>query len=479
MDKGIWVFLSHSNKDYEKVRQVRNILEQQGYRPLMFFLNCLNDDNEIDGLIKREIDSREKFILCDSKNAQNSKWVQEEVNYIKIKNRLWEKINIDSSIEDIMKSLSRFQSRNTIYINGTSDDTELKELIAKFFRAKDYDVINKHSYEENDFSSQGYFINIYSANILLKNNTHRFVLNYNTFLDSNRSKEETIIVNIFIDAREELLREYYKDPGVDKYEGFVWHNNKIIDIDYSEKNKEDLPTLIYNFIREIDISINNIFNYAEGCKRNIDELKILKRCIELECVDIEPDKLKAFGFSFENENEYIIYDTLSIIRSTAMFELACNYFIGKTVKKSYNKAIDLFYSASILGMKIAQKVLYELGPSLLPMQTIDKIKKNAFKSADGFPEYLLAKSIEYKQVFWDDKDAVFLLYEYSVKKGCMFGYEEINGLYAMPQDTNINQKLDKSCNTCWHEHYLMEYPNRIYWEKLLEYIVKQSKYKQQ
>lgn len=47
MDKGIWVFLSHSNKDYEKVRQVRNILEQQGYRPLMFFLNCLNDDNEI------------------------------------------------------------------------------------------------------------------------------------------------------------------------------------------------------------------------------------------------------------------------------------------------------------------------------------------------------------------------------------------------------------------------------------------------
>ena len=54
-------------------------------------------------------------------------------------------------------------------------------------------------------------------------------MNYNTFLHSNRSKEETIIVNIFIDAREELLREYYKDPGVDKYEGFVWHNNKIID----------------------------------------------------------------------------------------------------------------------------------------------------------------------------------------------------------------------------------------------------------
>ena len=205
-------------------------------------------------------------------------------------------------------------------------------------------------------------------------------MNYNKFLDSNRSKEETIIINIFIDAREELLGEYYKDPGVDKYEGFVWPNNKIIDIDYSEKNKEDLPSLIYNFLREIDNSINNIFSYAEGCRKNVIEIKALEKCIDLECAYIEPDKLEALGFSFENNNEYIIYDAQSIIRSTAMFELACNYFL----KKSYNKAIELFYSASILGMKNAQKVLCELGPSLLPSGIIDKLKKSAFKSADGF-----------------------------------------------------------------------------------------------
>lgn len=312
------------------MRQVRNILEQQGYRPLMFFLNCLNDDNEIDGLIKREIDSREK-----------------------------------------------------------------------------------------------------------------------------------------------LLGEYYKDPGVDKYEGFVWPNNKIIDIDYSEKNKEDLPSLIYNFLREIDNSINNIFSYAEGCRKNVIEIKALEKCIDLECAYIEPDKLEALGFSFENNNEYIIYDAQSIIRSTAMFELACNYFL----KKSYNKAIELFYSASILGMKNAQKVLCELGPSLLPSGIIDKLKKSAFKSADGFSEYLLAKSVESKQAFLDDKDAVLHLYEYSTKKGCMFGCEEINGLYAMQQDTNINQKLDKRYDTCWYEHCLMEYPNRICWEKLQEYIIKKSKCK--
>ena len=101
MDNEIWVFLSHSNKDYEKVCKVRNMLEQQGYRPLVFFLNCLNDDDEIDLLIKREIDSRQKFILCNSVNARNSKWVQKEVDYIKRKNRLWEKVDIDASIEYI------------------------------------------------------------------------------------------------------------------------------------------------------------------------------------------------------------------------------------------------------------------------------------------------------------------------------------------------------------------------------------------
>ena len=81
-DNEIWVFLSHSNKDYEKVRQVRNLLEEQEFRPLMFFLKCLNDDDEIDDLIKREIKERTRFILCDSQNAQNSKWVQREVEFI-------------------------------------------------------------------------------------------------------------------------------------------------------------------------------------------------------------------------------------------------------------------------------------------------------------------------------------------------------------------------------------------------------------
>ena len=81
--EGAWVFLSHSNKDFEKVREIRNELERQGRKPLMFFLKCLESgDARLTELLKQEIAARHWFILCDSPNAQASKWVQEEVAMI-------------------------------------------------------------------------------------------------------------------------------------------------------------------------------------------------------------------------------------------------------------------------------------------------------------------------------------------------------------------------------------------------------------
>lgn len=63
-----YIFISHSHKDIEKVRQIRNDMENAGFDPLCFFLKCLTDEDEIEGLIKREIDSRELFVYIDSPN---------------------------------------------------------------------------------------------------------------------------------------------------------------------------------------------------------------------------------------------------------------------------------------------------------------------------------------------------------------------------------------------------------------------------
>lgn len=125
----IWVFLSHSNKDYDKVREVRNLLEEQNFRPLMFFLNCLNDDDEIDSLIKREIDSRKRFILCDSPNAKSSKWVQKEVEYIKSKQRYYYTIDLDDTSDVIAQNILQFAGESTVYISCAHNDEQYYEQL--------------------------------------------------------------------------------------------------------------------------------------------------------------------------------------------------------------------------------------------------------------------------------------------------------------------------------------------------------------
>ena len=40
-ENGGYVFISHSHKDIEKVRILRNVMEENGFEPLCFFLKCL------------------------------------------------------------------------------------------------------------------------------------------------------------------------------------------------------------------------------------------------------------------------------------------------------------------------------------------------------------------------------------------------------------------------------------------------------
>ena len=136
----IWVFLSHSHEDYEKVRKVRDMLEDQRMRPIMFFLKCLNDHDEIDSLIKREIDCRTRFILCDSENARKSDWVKEEVKYIKSQDRIYETIDLDLPVEIIKKKLSEFKRKATLFLSYSRVDHDLAESVYERLSKYDFQV---------------------------------------------------------------------------------------------------------------------------------------------------------------------------------------------------------------------------------------------------------------------------------------------------------------------------------------------------
>lgn len=135
----LWVFLSHSNQDFEQVRLLRNIMEEKGMRPLMFFLKCLDEEPEIFNLIKREIDVRPRFILCDSENAQKSEWVQKEVEYIKSKQRPFVTINLNrpETFEDIVMELKR---RAQIFISYSHKDSHLASCFATVLQSRGFNV---------------------------------------------------------------------------------------------------------------------------------------------------------------------------------------------------------------------------------------------------------------------------------------------------------------------------------------------------
>ena len=74
-----YFFISHSHLDIEKVRIIRNIIEETFfYEPILFFLKCLSDENEIQTLIQREINERIWFVYCDSEHARKSEYVKKE-----------------------------------------------------------------------------------------------------------------------------------------------------------------------------------------------------------------------------------------------------------------------------------------------------------------------------------------------------------------------------------------------------------------
>ena len=144
------IFLSHSHKDIDKVRKIRDILETLNCEPIAFFLACMDDRNtELEDLIKREIDARNIFVYCKSKHSERSKWVQKERQYIeKSGNKRIYEIDLDDAFEaGIVTLLNQIMAviyRNTVIISRDSAVMHLTKrletaLVQRGFYVTQYD----------------------------------------------------------------------------------------------------------------------------------------------------------------------------------------------------------------------------------------------------------------------------------------------------------------------------------------------------
>jgi hypothetical protein len=144
-NEGAWIFVSHSHRDLNEVRRVRDALEAKGHQPLLFFLKCLGDGGEVDDLIRREIGARQFFLLCDSPNAKVSRWVQQEVRLIKdLPDKVRVNVALDSDWQTQLEAIDELSRRATVFLSysrRSKESLRIVPLLASELRARDYRVL--------------------------------------------------------------------------------------------------------------------------------------------------------------------------------------------------------------------------------------------------------------------------------------------------------------------------------------------------
>ena len=143
---GAWVFVSHSNTDIVGVRAVRDELERMGHYPLLFFLKCISADDELDDLIKREIEARNFFLLCDSPSARASTWVQREVQHIQsLPDRVWRRVDLEADAVAQLRAIRDLSENATVFLSYAREDSAAVAPIREALHAAEYRVWSEDS----------------------------------------------------------------------------------------------------------------------------------------------------------------------------------------------------------------------------------------------------------------------------------------------------------------------------------------------
>jgi len=148
---GAWIFVSHSSLDIEKVREVRDFLEKDGHRPLLFFLKCLQEnDARLPQLIRDEIKARTWFVLCDSEYSKAAHWVQEEVKIVTTTKPKETFVTIDlakdltvereGDVPPFVRKLRPLLKRATVFLSHHREDSAIADRIYDALIEQDYRV---------------------------------------------------------------------------------------------------------------------------------------------------------------------------------------------------------------------------------------------------------------------------------------------------------------------------------------------------
>ncbi len=114
--------------------------------PLLFFLMCLKEDEEVNSLIKREITARNFFLLCDSPAARSSPWVQKEREFVlSLKDRKVHELDLDWPWERQKGVIHDTLRSATTFLNYAFKDRDRVHPYIEFLAANDFAVFEPSS----------------------------------------------------------------------------------------------------------------------------------------------------------------------------------------------------------------------------------------------------------------------------------------------------------------------------------------------
>ena len=144
------IFISHSSKDIQKVRLIRNYLEDHGYDPILLHLGCMDSpdygdmseeellDTALFHLIKEEIQARHLFLYCDSAASKQSRFVLLERKLVEEqKEKAILRIDLQKEEDAIQKTLHRFLDGNSLFLHYSAADREFADILKQAFSSYD------------------------------------------------------------------------------------------------------------------------------------------------------------------------------------------------------------------------------------------------------------------------------------------------------------------------------------------------------
>lgn len=332
-----YIFISHSHKDSEIVKKIRNQFEENNIEPILFYLRCMedpdsNDAKQLEELIHKEIDARDYFIYAKSKNSETSPWVQNELKYIKsTRPSVIKTLDIDQNYETIKYNVDKIISKRTILIIYANKDQHLKDEIADHLSEQDYTLLPSNPILSNNTSWNKSIIN-YFNNIPSK--TTVLILCTDNYLQSKFSLLET--EHFLLNTTNKCIPIFFNNT-INKYKNTFFIHNYLISLDGIVMDMPIKSKELYSLTAALN---NNKHKNSWGPERKTFTMSKKPDYAVFNSICDNPIIGNEKYFVRIKEENSDVYETSIKVIPGHAYEISI-YYHNNSSDKVYNKAIGI------------------------------------------------------------------------------------------------------------------------------------------